>query len=60
MFVRTVPLRKRGGKKMKNRILDIKIGKYNLRTFSIAWWIVLGGAVAAGYMWCLGMCVLLV
>lgn len=45
---------------MKNRILDIKIGKYNLRTFSIVWWIAVGGAVAAGYAWCLGMCVLLV
>lgn len=45
---------------MKNRILDIKIGKYNLRTFSIAWWIAVGGIMAAGYMWCLGMCVLLV
>lgn len=41
---------------MKNRILDIKIGKYNLRTFSIAWWIVLGGILAAGYAWCLGCC----
>lgn len=42
------------------RMFDFRIGNKVIRTFSIAWWIAVGGAVAAGYMWCLGMCVLLV
>lgn len=43
-----------------NRVFDIRIGKKVIRTFSIVWWIAVGGAVAAGYAWCLGMCILLV
>lgn len=39
-----------------NRVFDIRIGKKVIRTFSIVWWIAVGGAVAAGYVWCLGCC----
>ena len=43
-----------------NRVFDIRVGKKVIRAFSIVWWIAVGGITAAGYMWCLGMCVLLV
>lgn len=46
---------------MKIRLLDIPIGKSKvIRAGSIAWWTAAIAALAAGYAWCLGMCVLLV
>ena len=39
-----------------SRIFDFRIGNKVIRAFSIVWWIVCGGIMAAGYVWCLGCC----
>lgn len=42
---------------MRSKVYDIPLGKTkSVRAFSIAWWAIVAAAVAAGYLWCLGMC----